>query len=378
MFTKTNIAHLCRTIVSAVLSGLSGISCGVALGTRIHRAPEATLVSFADVSAFLDCESPDANQSPFCEVWEEQHHKVRGTKYEVRSVDQKIPSESPLLRPAAPQEPEQTVPEDTETSKPTEEPLKPTLLPEPQPVPSPSTRLRTGNQQPRDPALVRLATEFPVFDHASFPVSKIPNWGAMRTPQEWNRRYQELTEEDFVHVPRYDMSVLTIPMSTLILDRENPEIAAKITAKLFYSTRFFGDYDLDAGEFTGVHPGMDFKLAFGTPLGSIAGGRVAAVRSSEELGTYVITEHRHPTDGTFFAVYGHLNSVGVQEGDQVHPGSLIGTVGLTGNTSSPHLHLQIDRGQANENHEPYQPQSIPSKTEAALHTTHPIEFFSRY
>lgn len=193
------------------------------------------------------------------------------------------------------------------------------------------------------PAAGDAADAFPSFGAAVFPVSRVPNWGDMHSPEEWNRTYGELPDSAFVPVPAYDLRVLTIPMQSLLRPFTEQSVPV-ITAKLFYSTRFMGTYDVDAGEHTGAHDGVDLKLAYGTPVGAIAGGRVRAVGEDPILGLRVVVEHRHPSDGTFTSVYGHLGSVSVAEGQDVSPGTTLGTVGLTGKTSGPHLHLQVDRG----------------------------------
>lgn len=219
--------------------------------------------------------------------------------------------------------------------------------------------------------------DFPAFGRTVHPVSRIPNWGAMRTPAEWERPHDELNSEDFVTVPVYDLSVLTIPLAMLIKPIL-PQAIPVITAKLYYSTRHFGAYDLDSGEYASNHPGVDLKLAQGTPFGSLAGGRVHAVRGNSRLGLSITVEHRHPTDGIFFSVYGHIERALVTEGQDVSPGQAIGSVGMTGNTSGPHIHLQVDRDTGARPHQPYGPLSAPSREEAERWTVNPMEFIRRY
>jgi murein DD-endopeptidase MepM/ murein hydrolase activator NlpD len=240
-----------------------------------------------------------------------------------------------------------------------------------------ATLMALHGTAPPAPAIVYDATEeFPAFGTAVFPVSSVPNWGAMTTPAEWNRRFEELPESAFVPLPPYNLTVLTHPLQTLLADRW-AHVGA-LTAKLTYSTRFFGAYDLDAGEFTGNHPGIDIKLAAGTPLQSVAGGRVDSVRDRPGLGLTVIVEHRHPTDGTFYSVYGHLETSGVREGQRVSAGDMLGTVGMTGRTTAPHVHWQIDRGHPGGGHVPFAPFILPSPQEADRFTVHPIDFVHRY
>lgn len=243
--------------------------------------------------------------------------------------------------------------------------------------PAPVVEEPPESPQSSEESSVLPATGFPAFEHSSFPVSRTPNWGAMRTPAEWNRSYSQMQESDFVRIPSYDLAKMTVPMASLtdpLLDENIPAI----TRKLFYSTRFFGAYDLDAGEFSGVHPGVDLKLARGTPIGSIGGGRVNAVSTSKNLGLYVVVEHRLKNGEVYYSVYGHFDSVSVSVGQDVSPGQILGRVGMTGNTSGPHVHLQIDRGQAGEQHIPYAPTSIPSSSEAGRYVVHPITFISSH
>lgn len=263
------------------------------------------------------------------------------------------PTAATLLKPAAPEFPAPEVP-----------------VPKPAPSSSSSVAPEPASSAPA-PELPKSTGDFPAFDHTSYPVGRTPNWGAMRTPQEWNRSHREMTAADFVSLPRYDMSKLTIPMSSLtpVTDETIPII----TAKLFYSTRYLGKYDLDAAEGSGKHAGVDLKLARGTPIGAIAGGRVSSVGTTQSLGLYVIIEHRLRNGETYYSVYGHFDSTSVSVGQDVQPGQQIGNVGMTGNTSAPHLHLQVDRGTPGGNHVPFA-----EGGDAASGMVNPISFIAKY
>jgi murein DD-endopeptidase MepM/ murein hydrolase activator NlpD len=202
----------------------------------------------------------------------------------------------------------------------------------------------------------------------------------MRTPEEWNRSYDEIAESEFIMVPAYDIRSLTDEtMDELLQHRDDPQTIKTLTEKLTWSTRFFGAYDLDASEFTAIHPGIDMKLAEGTPIGSIAGGRVNAVyNKSTGLGLHVIIEHRLPDGSQYFSIYGHLGEVSVSVGDAVKPGEIVGKVGMTGKTTAPHLHLQVDKGFGEESHVANTPDHLPSLSEARQFWVHPIEFIKTY
>lgn len=210
--------------------------------------------------------------------------------------------------------------------------------------------------------------------HTEYPIRHIPNWGAMRSKTLWNRPFREIDSSEFVPVPEYDLSVLTFQMQAL--DPEKPGDIPLITTKLFYSTRFFSAYDLDAGEFTGPHAGVDLKLPQGMPVGAIADGLVHVAHQDDRLGLYVILEHTHSTGDILFSIYGHLDTATVEQGDRVRAGDPIGTVGTSGYTSGAHLHLQIDRPvQSGGTHTPFITYTTPfSPSQVDLWTVHPIHF----
>lgn len=229
------------------------------------------------------------------------------------------------------------------------------------------------------PVTVVASDDFPAFGRAMMPVGKTPAWGTMRTPDEWNRTYKEMPADAFVAIPRYDLAALRTPLMDLVkpLNEENMKL---ITAKLFYSTKFFGAYNIDADEFTAVHPGLDLKLALGTPIGAIAGGRVHAVQRTSALGLHVMIEHHLPNGEVVYSIYGHLDSAAVSAGDDVTPGQYIGNAGSSGNSSGPHLHLQIDIQQPGETgtHVVYWPEDVPSASTAAQYVYHPMHFIAKY
>ncbi len=217
---------------------------------------------------------------------------------------------------------------------------------------------------------------FPEFGLATMPISVVPNWGAMKTSAEWSRSYSQMDASDFVPLPPYRLADLTVPLTSLT-DNRTPDHVRLITAKYAYSTRYYGRYDLDSGEFEGKHGGIDIKLAFGTPIAAIGGGRVARIAETHDLGHYVMIEHH--TDGeTYFSIYGHTDASGIREGDDVVAGQIIGTVGMTGETASPHLHLQIDRDDGVRPHVPFESSVDVLSAAAATHTVNPIPFIQRH
>lgn len=84
------------------------------------------------------------------------------------------------------------------------------------------------------------------------------------------------------------------------------------------------------------HDGIDIAAALGTPVRAVATGRV--VLAGQLSDGAVVVEIEHGPD--VISLYGHLNpTLAVRAGDSVVAGQVLGSVGLTGNTTGPHLHF---------------------------------------
>ncbi len=94
--------------------------------------------------------------------------------------------------------------------------------------------------------------------------------------------------------------------------------------------------------FTGsmkLHYGIDFAAPKGTPVIAGAEGKVVSTENHPTWGRRVVI--RHPYGLT--TVYAHLGSITVVKGAGVRKGAQIGTVGVSGLTTGPHLHYEIRR-----------------------------------
>ena len=86
------------------------------------------------------------------------------------------------------------------------------------------------------------------------------------------------------------------------------------------------------------HYGVDFAADEGTPIKNIQGGVVTL--SEKDLyysGGTVIVDHGHGIS----TLYMHMKDVNVSKGQSLKQGDLIGTVGKTGRSTGPHLHIQL-------------------------------------
>lgn len=92
--------------------------------------------------------------------------------------------------------------------------------------------------------------------------------------------------------------------------------------------------------FSGFHPGIDLCSGLGMPVKPIAKGTVVeAGYNFFGLGLMVEVEH---ADG-YRSTYGHMGKIFVTKGQTVEASEYLGEVGMTGNTSGPHTHLEISK-----------------------------------
>jgi len=81
------------------------------------------------------------------------------------------------------------------------------------------------------------------------------------------------------------------------------------------------------------HLGTDFAAPIGTPIMTTANGTVIASRYKGANGNYVKVRH----NGTYTTQYLHMSKRAVKVGQVVKQGDVIGYIGMTGNTSGPHV-----------------------------------------
>ncbi len=85
------------------------------------------------------------------------------------------------------------------------------------------------------------------------------------------------------------------------------------------------------------HLGMDFAAEMGTEIISCSDGTVKEAGFNVDDGNYIVIEDA----AGYVCYYMHLEAYSVEQGDSVTKGSVVGTVGSTGKSTGPHLHLEI-------------------------------------
>lgn len=87
----------------------------------------------------------------------------------------------------------------------------------------------------------------------------------------------------------------------------------------------------------GTHTGLDIATSSGTPIQAAAAGTVIYSGYKGSYGNLVVIAH----NDTVQTYYAHCSKLYVNAGDTVNQGDVIAAVGSTGNSTGPHLHLEI-------------------------------------
>lgn len=99
----------------------------------------------------------------------------------------------------------------------------------------------------------------------------------------------------------------------------------------------FGLRRIINGQSRSPHAGYDWAAPRGSPVLAANAGRVALVAEHFFAGRLVVLDHGLG----LFTLYFHLDETHVAPGDAVRRGQRIGSVGATGRTTGPHLHLAV-------------------------------------
>ena len=100
-------------------------------------------------------------------------------------------------------------------------------------------------------------------------------------------------------------------------------------------------YQYISQPFSAVHPGEDLVAPYGTPIHSVAQGCIVSTTGGWNggYGNLVIEDLGNGLTARYAHMLGFAD--GVEDGACLPAGTLLGYVGLTGNTTGPHLHFEL-------------------------------------
>jgi murein DD-endopeptidase MepM/ murein hydrolase activator NlpD len=86
----------------------------------------------------------------------------------------------------------------------------------------------------------------------------------------------------------------------------------------------------------GYHTGVDYAVPVGTDVLAVADGVIDPATWGKSYGIQLVEK----LDGGWF-IYAHLSKTLVKPGDKVIAGQVIAKSGNTGNSTGPHLHVEL-------------------------------------
>ena len=89
-----------------------------------------------------------------------------------------------------------------------------------------------------------------------------------------------------------------------------------------------------------MHQGLDIAAPMGSSINAAAQGTVTKIGYAEDYGNFVEITHGYGV----LSRYAHAKSIDVKVGTKVNKGDHIGKVGMTGRTTGPHLHYELQIG----------------------------------
>lgn len=128
------------------------------------------------------------------------------------------------------------------------------------------------------------------------------------------------------------------PEAEKIIEEESaPQINGIKLAVTPISGTITSRYGVSSRIRSGAHTGLDIATSSGTPIKAVATGTVTAASYSGAYGNLVKISHGDGVE----TWYGHCSKLYVSAGQKVNAGDVIAAVGSTGNSTGPHLHLEI-------------------------------------
>jgi len=99
------------------------------------------------------------------------------------------------------------------------------------------------------------------------------------------------------------------------------------------------------------HTGVDIDAPMHTPILAAAAGKVVFTgyglalgggNTADPYGLAVVIRHDFSFEGqSLMTVYAHMEKIAVKVGQYVNQGDTLGYVGITGNTTGPHVHFEV-------------------------------------
>lgn len=165
--------------------------------------------------------------------------------------------------------------------------------------------------------------------------------------EKYNTELAEFASVDTCVDNLYEKKVVVVPQTTKAKSTATGSIGSsknvnrsggKVNLGISLITPVNGKISCRFGQQRGYyHTGLDIAAANGTPIKVVADGTVSYAAYHYSYGNLLIINHANGVQ----TYYAHCSRLNVSVGQSVSQGQTIAAVGSTGNSTGPHLHLEI-------------------------------------
>lgn len=154
---------------------------------------------------------------------------------------------------------------------------------------------------------------------------------------ETTKKLDQITSQMVVQSKSFD-EVYKMAMNKAAFLASIPAIQPIKNQDLKRLSSYFG-YRIDPFyKVTKFHEGVDFSAPVGTKVFATGDGIVKGIQEEKrEYGNHIAIDHGFG----FVTFYAHLSKILVKNGQKITRGQVIGYVGNTGKSTSPHLHYEV-------------------------------------
>lgn len=153
----------------------------------------------------------------------------------------------------------------------------------------------------------------------------------------------EINEKTTKNIQELDLEATEVAKNNIIekLEIDTEETISDVNGIKISSLPVNGTITSRYGERSSIrsstHTGLDICAPAGTEIHAIAKGTVVEAKRNGAYGNLVKIDHGNGVE----TWYAHTSKMLVTEGQEIKAGELIALVGSTGNSTGPHLHLEI-------------------------------------
>ena len=150
-------------------------------------------------------------------------------------------------------------------------------------------------------------------------------------------RFTENKEEVKVDSIEVATNNLEEEVEKLVEENSMPSINGVKISQVPVSGRITSRYGVSSRIRRSTHTGLDIACKSGTAIKAVSSGKVTCAEYKGSYGNIVKIDHGNGVE----TWYAHCSKIYTKVGKTVKAGDVIAAVGSTGNSTGPHLHLEI-------------------------------------